>query len=128
MGVGKFFHHLFTPHCPECEHEKECKSCETLRSLLDAANFEKQQLLKQLLEITAPKVESTPIKFEAPEPIMPRVLPWKIRQQMLEAESRKAAQLTADKERELKAAAEASKQTTEELEKELGITGDKNAS
>jgi|SRR5215471_2394903 len=68
--------------------EKVCQSCETLKQQLEIANYEKQQLLNRLLEKPAPTVERT----EAPVPVTrPTMLPWRVRQQMLEKEDRAKA-------------------------------------
>lgn len=66
-----------------------CNSCETLNHQLEVANFEKKQLLDRILELTS----KTPIPQErevapAPQVVGPRRIPWKVRQQMLEAEDR----------------------------------------
>lgn len=53
----------------------------------------------------------------APESIIPKNIPWRVRREMLEAEDRAAVRLRAQKDEELKAQS----QTTEELEKELGV-------
>jgi hypothetical protein len=116
----KFFHRLFKPHCPSCIAEKECKSCETLRSLLETEKFEKQKLLNALLEKhQVPAFETT----ATPEPIQPaKFVPWRVRQQMLENEDKKRAELMRAKAREQ---AESIK-STERLEREL--LGEEHAS
>lgn len=92
--------------------------------MLEQSNYEKNKLLQQLLELVHPKPEEV-TTAPLPKPIMPKVVPWKVRQQMLETESRQQARILADKKKEV---AEATK-STEELEKELGIIpqGEPNA-
>jgi len=89
-----------------------CEVCEVLRTQLDESNRERKELLTRVLNPT--QSEPLPIKEEEPQPIRPQVIPWKVRQQMLESEDRKKAQLMRDKKKEI-----------DELEKELGIDQDK---
>ncbi len=96
------------------EFKPKCETCDVLRIQLEHANYEKQQLLNQILH---------PLRTEAPEepkedlkPILPKKhLSWPVRRQMLEATDRRAAQLMNDKKIEIK------KESIEELEKELKI-------
>jgi len=108
MQFIKWIHHLFNPHCSECAHEKECKTCETLRQLLETEKFEKKQLLEYF---AYPKKEVESIQIE---PISPKAqsIPWRVRQQMLEAEDREKAKILS---------------RNTELEKELGIEEEVNA-
>ena len=67
---------------------KVCQSCETLKQQLEIANYEKQQLLNRLLK----EPEKEPERTVAPEPVSrPRMVPWHVRQQMLEREDREKA-------------------------------------
>src|SRR5689334_18617927 len=87
MHIVKWFHHLFNPHCPECEHDSVCKNCEQLRSILAEERFEKKQLLEKLLH------KDEPVQAQSYQPIelpKPRNIPWSARQQMLETEARLA--------------------------------------
>ena len=89
-----------------------CDSCETLRSQLELANYEKKQLLDRLLE--KPVVES--IKEPNMITLPSKNVPWNVRRQMLELEDRERAKLIRE--------APKIKQnilTTEELEKDLDI-------
>lgn len=99
-----FFHRLFNPHCQHCIEEairlreeiKEdrtyCASCETLTRQLEIANFEKKQLLDRLLEKPAEQVENkVPVQISHPKNI-----PWRVRQQELEAADRQRARLMKD--------------------------------
>jgi hypothetical protein len=100
----EWLHHLLNPHCADCAHDKECKSCDTLREQLALANREKEHLLNRLL--APPAIETT---SNEPITVKPRHVPWAVKQQMLEQEKRQEARIL----RELK--------NTEELEKELGV-------
>ena len=89
-----------------------CATCEVLRTQLDEVNRERRELLHTLMEKGSP--ESPPTSKEELQPIIPKYTPWRVRQQMLEAEDRKAAQLMREKSKEI-----------EELEKELGVADGK---
>ena len=88
-----------------------CEACEILRSQLDESNRERKELLHRLLD--KDKTEPLPVKEqeEEPQPLKPQFVPWRVRQQLLEAEDRKKAELMKN---------------VEKLEKELGVG--KNAS
>lgn len=115
----KWLHHLFNPHCIECkteleekleriEHNSECKSCDTLRAQLDIANYEKKELLNRLLSpIMETRIEGPDI---TPESLKAKAIPWRMRQQMLEAEDRVRAQAIRN-----------APKPVEDLEKELGV-------
>lgn len=85
-----------------------CQTCEILRDQLDESNRERKELLHKLLEKDKP--EPLPLATEEPKPITPNYVPWRVRQQALEAEDKRAAQLMRDRQREIQA-----------LEKELGV-------
>jgi hypothetical protein len=105
----RFFHHLFNPHCRECELELECKTCDTLRQLLEEERFEKKKLIEVIVTLTQPKqeVEKEPITIKYEE-LKPKHVPWRIKKQLLEEEDRKAAELLNNKNK-----------IDEKLEKEL---------
>lgn len=68
---------------------RECQSCEVLIHQLNLANTEKKELLNKLLEVPpAPVVDSPPVEISRP-----KVIPWAVRRQMLEAEDREKARL-----------------------------------
>jgi len=107
----KWLHHLLNPHCPDCKEEREdskvCESCETLKAQLALSNHEKERLLNRLLEKpNENQVTSTPDV----KPLLPSSgIPWRVRRQALESEDREKAKLLKTKE------------SVEDLEKELGI-------
>lgn len=117
MGFINFFHHLINPHCELCMAERrealQCENCDTLRSLLESEKFEKKELLNHLLGTN--RVETSQVNMTVAEPIIPKNIPWRVRREMLESEDRAAAQIIRKKEEEARS------QTTEELEKELGV-------
>lgn len=82
-----------------------CSTCEVLRTQLDESNRERRELLNRILDKGKP--EPLPTEVEEQKPIQPQFIPWRVRQQMLEAEDRKKAELM--------------RQKNEELEKELGV-------
>jgi len=88
---------------------RHCEACEILRAQLDESSRERKDLLNRLLDrdkIEPPTI--TPV--EEYQPIKPQYTPWRVRQQMLEAEDRKQAALLKDKMKEI-----------EDLEKEVGV-------
>ena len=85
-----------------------CETCEILRMQLAESNAERKDLLHRLLE--KDKSEPPPSVIEEHTPIQPQFIPWRVKQQMLEAEDRQRAKLMRNKAEEI-----------QELEKELGI-------
>jgi hypothetical protein len=85
-----------------------CSTCEVLRDQLDKSETERRNLLMRLLDKDKP--ESSPPSTEEIKAITPQFIPWRVKQQMLEAEDRKRAQLVKEKAKEI-----------EDLEKQLGI-------
>jgi len=89
-----------------------CPVCEVLRTQLDESNRERRELLNRALSPS--QVESLPSeKTEELKPIGNTFIPWRVRQQMLEAEDRKKFQLMQEKEKEIA-----------DLEKELDLSMD----
>jgi hypothetical protein len=141
----KWLHHLFNPHCVECDREKEmwdvCPSCETVKMQLAIANAEKRQLLETILALTKPAEVQQHVPNEVKlENVSTKGLLWNVRRQMLEAEDKIKAEVIR-KERataeEIRKAAVTNptpepspkvvniddrSQSIEQLEKELGIT------
>lgn len=103
MNLGMFFHRLFHVHCAECRTESECPNCNLLRDMLADERREKKELLEKLTKEPEKIVQPEQTKVEVRQTAMP----WRVRQQILEAEDRRKAQVL----REVK--------STEELEKEL---------
>lgn len=86
-----------------------CETCDVLREQLTHSERERVMLLNKLLERDKPEPPQSRDEAEL-KPIQPQFVPWRVRQQMLEAEDRKTAQLRRDKQKEIEA-----------LEKELGV-------
>ena len=86
-----------------------CNVCEVLRSQLDKVESERRELLQKLLAQSEPPPSSQEREKEL-RPILPQHVPWRVRQQMLEAEYRAQARLMKEKQKEIS-----------ELEKELGV-------
>jgi hypothetical protein len=106
-----WLHHLFNPHCPECQHDKECKSCDVLQAQVDRLTRENERLLETLLDKQKPEPVAVQTDFKE---LKQRHIPWNVRRQMLENEDREKARI-------LKEHSVTSEITTEELEKEMGI-------
>jgi len=85
-----------------------CESCEILREQLHKSDAERQNLLHRLLDKDKP--EPPQVSTEEFQPVTPQFTPWRVRQQMLEAEDRQKAKLMRDRVSEI-----------EKLEKEVGI-------
>lgn len=111
------------------ESKSYCKSCETLREQLNVANHEKKVLLDQILY----KPEKPVAEIEkAPVPITPKIVPWKVQREILEAEDRAKAKIIRQQQEEYARAQISKNQTSEpienssisveQLEKELEIT------
>lgn len=89
-----------------------CDSCDILKVELAQERREKERLLNHILQ---PQVENTAREPEKPEPIIPKHVPWRVKQQELEAKDRAEAAriMNQFKNRVVK---------TEEIEKEMGIS------
>jgi hypothetical protein len=88
--------------------EPVCETCEVLRDSLARSEAERKELLHRLLE---PKQAEPLIKQDEEfVPVTPKFVPWRVRQQMLEQEDKKKAQLLKDREVEIG-----------KLETELGV-------
>jgi len=90
--ITKFFHELMNPHCPHCmqleeikiEETKYCKTCEVLQMELARANTRIDALLTKPVATTDALVGNE-VKQNI---IQTRHVPWHIKQQQLEEESR----------------------------------------
>ena len=92
-----------------------CSSCEFLRLQLMGSERERRELLNRLLDQGKPEPSTPVMKEEEMRPFTPQFVPWRVKQQMLEAEDRKTAQLLRGKAEEIA-----------ELEKELGVASQKS--
>ena len=92
MTIKEWFHHLFNPHCEECQHNAEqmkvCLNCEYLKLELEKS----QQLNRELIDKLPIRPESVIPQSLETVPVKPKFIPWHVRRQMLEAEDRVAAQ------------------------------------
>lgn len=118
---------------PKIEESYECESCETLREQLTFANYDRKVLMETLIKQAFPEKEAEkPIDLDSLRPMSTGKMPWRVRQQQLQDESRqKLAQLKHNAE----VAADtlhsesggvkfnpANSQTIEQLEKEMSLT------
>ena len=90
--------------------EAPCETCEVLRMQLAGSEHERRELLHRLLEAGKPEPYVAPVTEEPPQPVGHSFVPWRVKQQMLEQEDRKAAQLMREKMEEIT-----------ELEKKVGL-------
>lgn len=89
-----------------------CEACDILREQLHWSEEERKELLHRLLDKDKPEPLSP--QSEEPKAITPQFTPWRVRQQMLEAEDHKAFVTMKNREKEIA-----------ELEKELGVVQEK---
>lgn len=85
-----------------------CETCEVLREQLHRSEAERREILFRLLDKDKAEPLNSPV--EEHKSISPPFTPWRVRQQMLEAEDRKQVELLKKKAKEIS-----------ELESELGI-------
>lgn len=101
-----------------------CLTCEVLRDALDESNRERKELLTLLMEKNKPE-PLPPVTTAELTPIRPQHTPWRVRQQMLEQEDRRTAQLLRDREKELRAQTPVDREKVDHniaaLEEELGV-------
>jgi L-fucose isomerase-like protein len=88
--------------------DEPCDTCEILREQLHKSDVERRELLQRLLD--KDKVEPLITPAEEFKPVMSQFTPWRVRQQMLEAEDAKKAELMRTRAKEIA-----------DLEKELGV-------
>lgn len=105
----KWIHHLLNPHCPDCLSEHICKSCEILQYEVERLRADNDKLLSRILQVPEKETE----RVIAPHMVTrPRPNTWALRKHMLESEDRERAKLI----RQAPVA-----QSTDDLEKELGV-------
>lgn len=99
----------------EYKQVKPCESCETLKVQVEQLRYDNDKLLDRMLE-----KPSAPTQIIIPDNITPiktrQHIPWRVRQQTLEAEDRQKAKLMRDAPKPEPVSAET---TTEELEQEV---------
>lgn len=78
-----------------------CKSCETLKSQLNIVNLERQQLLDTILGLVKPEVIVNQNPITVTGAVGPKAVPWRIRQQELERNSRAEAKTVRNREEEI---------------------------
>ena len=88
---------------------RHCDTCEVYREQLAKSERERSELLHRLLDKDKAEPQP-PVPLDELRSIQPAFVPWRVKQQMLEQEDRKSAQLLRDKEKEIA-----------ELEQELGV-------
>lgn len=107
MTFRHWLHHLFNPHCLQCEQlDREldhCKTCEELRSQLEVERARYNLLLDKLLR--PPVVESAPIKDEEDSKPLPinkrRFIPSAMRQQMMDENDRRTLEILINRKKEM---------------------------
>lgn len=99
--MSNWIHRLFNPHCPECD--KPDMVVDELKTELASLRYERDRLLNYILEKPQHSgtdgilsVDGTDKGEDELKPILPKIVPWHVRRQMLEAEDRVKAQQLAD--------------------------------
>lgn len=132
-----FIHKLLNPHCEHCAAERKerielerlarleereevkeqthCLSCETLQRQLEIANHEKAQLLDRLLAKPTEPVVTGPPQAITP----PRNIPWRVRQQELEAADRERARVLKNAPKPVPIPEAVELPSTDDLEKDV---------
>ena len=104
--------------------EERCKNCELLQEQLSFSNYDRKMLLQQFVQLATPRdLEQRDIDTDSLAPLhtVNKFIPWRVRQQELEAESRnRAAHL-----RVKPTGATVTPESIEKLEAEL-LKGDNN--
>lgn len=91
-----------------------CEACDVLKVELAQERLEKQRLLNHILH---PKAEEEPVISNDTQPIVPRHVPWRVKQQELETKDRaEAARIMKQFQNRAKGPVD-----TEKLEKDMGI-------
>lgn len=108
---------------------KICVSCEALKETIGQLQYQNSQLLSALTRTPVPEQRVIDPNLK---PILPHVIPWKQRRQMLEAEDRHNAQLLKKKREEMNPTsqppiASVAATTLEELEREVGVVREEDA-
>lgn len=93
-----------------------CASCELLRVQLEKCDLERKELLNRLLNPI--KEKEVPVDIKDLQPIVPQVIPWSVRKQMLEKEDRVKAEVLRKQAEEIK---DSQTETIKNLEEELGV-------
>jgi hypothetical protein len=89
--MANWFHRFFNPHCQHCaelEYESACASCEVLKEEVNTLRRQNDTLLNRILEV--PRIEERTVA-PAPQTVLPKMVPWAVKRQMLEAEDREKA-------------------------------------
>lgn len=99
--IIEFFREFFQLVNERTFEKRRCPFCEELKQILNQERQEKRKLLDFIIDSEKEVPKELPKEIQ---PIQPKMIPWRIRREMLEAEDRKQAQLMRE---------------TEALEKEL---------
>ena len=116
----KWLHHLFNPHCPDCE--VHCKSCETLLQQLEIERQRNNLLLDRVTgrnQVSIPVADNTPEEdFKPIRTSKRRFQPYAARQQIMEQQDLKTLNTLQERWREIHSKTEVGP-SNEKLEQEL---------
>lgn len=105
-----FIHHIFNPHCLECDAKQRCESCKQLLLIIENERRDKYKLIEHF---TAKPVIAQDEPKELPQPIG-SFRTWDAKRHSLELAERQK-HLTENEQANIRLKAK----TTEELEAEL---------
>jgi hypothetical protein len=106
---------------PEGVEPQPCQSCELLKEQLNAVNYERKVLFEKVIEQAFPGLTAAAIaEVDNLSPIrMQSKVPWRVRQQQLQNESREKARLRAEAKEGTPRVV--TQESIERLEQELGV-------
>lgn len=111
-----WFHQLLNPHCAHCKEDKEedkvCDTCEFLKGEVARLQIENRMLLDKLITKPEEKIIEQ-VEEVKPVHVGRRYVPFAVKRQELERESRAEAKLLAERKK--------TENDIKELEKELDI-------
>jgi hypothetical protein len=115
--MANWFHRFLNPHCADCAAERHetkiCSSCEVLQQEVARLRHDNERLLEKIINPTTNTEAPVRTDDEEKKPLSNR-LPWRARQQQLEAADREKAQ-------EIRLRATAPKTDVTDLEREMEV-------
>src|SRR5262245_15278227 len=119
MRLLRAIHRLFRPNC-NCNvcGEPKCESCERLDNMLGLERKDKDMLLNIIYNFSQEQ-NVLPVEEKEIEPIGPRIVPWEKKRAELERSDRIKNETQKNED-------DATMRRINELEKELGITGNES--
>jgi hypothetical protein len=98
-----------------------CPTCQVLMEQLARSERERHDLLQTVLIRDKPQEIVQTATADELKPVMPQYVPWRVKQQMYEAEDRRKAELMRAKQKEMSETKTPVSESVAKLEEELGI-------